>query len=177
MVAQVAERKMNHHMSPAGHILIFARYPVPGRVKTRLFTALGQEGAARETSKSGAVDTTVCFTGARRRNFRAWLGDDLHYASQPSGDLGTGPFTNLQSVVYWSGSEYSVDPDRAWAFLFEDGSQCPDSKDYYLANHLGFYAWAVRDGDVAPVPIPGAIWLLGSGLIGFIGIRSKFRKV
>ena len=27
-----------------------------------------------------------------------------------------------------------------------------------------------------PVPIPGAIWLLGSGIIGMIGIRRKFRK-
>jgi hypothetical protein len=26
------------------------------------------------------------------------------------------------------------------------------------------------------VPIPGAIWLLGSGLIGFVGLRRKFRK-
>lgn len=26
------------------------------------------------------------------------------------------------------------------------------------------------------VPIPGAIWLLGSGLIGIVGIRKKFKK-
>ena len=26
------------------------------------------------------------------------------------------------------------------------------------------------------VPIPGALWLLGSGLIGIVGIRRKFRK-
>ena len=34
-------------------------------------------------------------------------------------------------------------------------------------------------GDIAvynPVPIPGAIWLLGSGLIGLVGIRRKFKK-
>jgi len=28
---------------------------------------------------------------------------------------------------------------------------------------------------VAPVPIPGAIWLLGSGLIGLVGIRRRFK--
>ena len=27
-----------------------------------------------------------------------------------------------------------------------------------------------------PVPIPGAIWLLGSGLIGIVGIRRKLKK-
>jgi len=30
--------------------------------------------------------------------------------------------------------------------------------------------------DVAPVPIPGAIWLLGSGLIGMVGMRKKIRN-
>jgi hypothetical protein len=28
----------------------------------------------------------------------------------------------------------------------------------------------------APVPIPGAIWLLGSGLIGLVGFRKKLKK-
>jgi hypothetical protein len=30
-------------------------------------------------------------------------------------------------------------------------------------------------GETTPVPIPAAVWLLGSGLIGLIGIR-RFRK-
>jgi len=28
----------------------------------------------------------------------------------------------------------------------------------------------------APVPIPGAVWLLGSGLMGLVAIRRRFRK-
>lgn len=28
----------------------------------------------------------------------------------------------------------------------------------------------------APVPIPSAVWLLGSGLIGLVGLRGRFRK-
>lgn len=35
--------------------------------------------------------------------------------------------------------------------------------------------WALRvEGEPAPVPLPGAIWLLGSGLLGLIGLR-RFR--
>ncbi len=30
--------------------------------------------------------------------------------------------------------------------------------------------------EIDPVPIPGAVWLLGSGLIGLVGLRRKFRK-
>jgi hypothetical protein len=29
--------------------------------------------------------------------------------------------------------------------------------------------------EATPIPIPGAIWLLGSGLIGLIGLKRKFR--
>lgn len=28
----------------------------------------------------------------------------------------------------------------------------------------------------SPVPLPGAVWLLGSGLLGLLGLRSRFRR-
>ncbi len=88
------------------HILIFTRYPVPGKVKTRLIPALGPERAAhlhrrmtehavavareaRKTAeKHGRVDITVCSTGASRKRVRAWLGTDVHVVPQPPGNLG-----------------------------------------------------------------------------------------
>jgi hypothetical protein len=30
--------------------------------------------------------------------------------------------------------------------------------------------------DCHPVPIPSAVWLLGSGLLGLVGFRGKFKK-
>ncbi|HHJ36602.1 MAG TPA: VPLPA-CTERM sorting domain-containing protein [Gammaproteobacteria bacterium] len=37
------------------------------------------------------------------------------------------------------------------------------------------YAWAVQSGNVgtAVVPIPAAVWLFGSGLIGLIGLTRR----
>jgi hypothetical protein len=76
----------------------------------------------------------------------------------------TGPFMNLQTnSPYWSSF---ADPDlsnMAWFFEFNAG--------YQTANYMDrtYYAWAVRDGDVAPVPLPSAIWLFGSGLAGIMG--------
>jgi len=39
-----------------------------------------------------------------------------------------------------------------------------------LSSNPGFY------GYVSAVPIPSAIWLLGSGLIGLMGVRREFKK-
>ncbi len=79
----------------------------------------------------------------------------------------TGLFTNLQSSNYWSGTEF--DSSIAWNFLFLDGSQST----FDLSGNL--YAWAVRPGDVSAVPVPGAVWLFGSGLIGLLGLAKRKR--
>lgn len=39
----------------------------------------------------------------------------------------------------------------------------------------GDYDW-VADAGMSQVPIPGALWLLGSGLIGMVGIRCRSKK-
>lgn len=60
----------------------------------------------------------------------------------------TGPFINMQGN-YWSGTEHALLPTiLAWSFNFFNGVQDADSKD------SNYYAWAVRDGDVAAVPEP-----------------------
>ena len=79
-------------------ILLFAKYPVPGKVKTRLIPALGADRAARlhrrlteaalDTGRESGLSVTVCASGATLRRFRAWLGDGLRYARQSNGDLG-----------------------------------------------------------------------------------------
>jgi hypothetical protein len=85
-----------------------------------------------------------------------------------------GPFTNLQTSHYWSGTEYAPDPTYAWRFNFDDGWQLAYVKGNISSDH---FALAVHPGNVgAPVPIPGAVWLLGSGLIGLVAIRRRFRK-
>ena len=75
-----------------------------------------------------------------------------------------GLFTNFQSPHYWSSTEYNVGIDSAWHFRFDDGYQDLSTKNYY------YFALAVRDGDVAAVPVPAALWLFGSalGLLGWM---------
>ena len=52
-------------------------------------------------------------------------------------------------------------------FHFRDGYQ------RYYDTFTEMSAWAVRDGDVAVVPVPAAVWLLGSGLLGLVGVARR----
>ncbi len=75
-----------------------------------------------------------------------------------------GLFTNVQSDGYWSGTEYAPLTSFAWYFDFHYGNQ----GSIFKSN--SYYALAVRDGDIAAVPVPAALWLFGSalGLLGWM---------
>ena len=86
----------------------------------------------------------------------------------------TGPFSNVQPNAYWSATEYASSPYYAWFFNPYNGEQNRGLK--YDSLHV--YAWAVHSGDVGAsvVPVPAAVWLFGSGLLGLIGVvRRKAR--
>ncbi|MBL7101939.1 MAG: TIGR04283 family arsenosugar biosynthesis glycosyltransferase [Desulfobacteraceae bacterium] len=83
-------------------LIIFCRYPIPGRVKTRLIPALGPAGAAdlqrlltektlataREFALLRGVGIEVSFEEGDKRKIRRWLGSGLILSPQGPGDLG-----------------------------------------------------------------------------------------
>lgn len=76
-------------------------------------------------------------------------------------------FQNVQTI-YWSGTDLAANPDiYGWSFNFSDGYQKIRGKTAYS------FVWAVRDGDVSAVPVPAALWLFVSGLIGLTGFSRR----
>jgi hypothetical protein len=82
-------------------LIIFTRFPTPGSTKTRLIPALGPEGAAdlhRQMTEhtlaavgpviSEEVALQVRYEGSDENTMKGWLGRDLSYVPQGTGDLG-----------------------------------------------------------------------------------------
>jgi uncharacterized protein len=83
-------------------LIIFTRYPEPGKVKTRLIPALGDVGAAtlhqrmaehtlaqaKALRQNRNLSIEVWFTGGSIAQMQVWLGADVAYQLQPVGDLG-----------------------------------------------------------------------------------------
>lgn len=115
--------------------------------------------------------------------------DDWRLPTRTSGEMGhlydtelgnsaggpltnTGPFINLQPSAYWTGTSYGSWRWGTYYWYFDFGSGSESA--ILVGSEL--YAWAVRDGDVAPVPIPGAILLFAPGLAGIAALKRRIGR-
>ena len=83
-------------------LIIFTRYPEPGKTKTRMIPALGAEGAAKlqrqmtehtlvqalELQDNRSLSLEIYFAGGEQNLMQDWLGSHLIYQKQDQGDLG-----------------------------------------------------------------------------------------
>jgi hypothetical protein len=76
-------------------------------------------------------------------------------------------FDNEQAHRYWTNTEFGT--ANAWQLNGYNGFQ-----DFQYKTDFGV-AWAVTPGQVAPVPLPAASWLMISGLLGLFGLK-RFKK-
>ncbi len=73
---------------------------------------------------------------------------------------------------HWTGTVWTGNPSYAWFFETETGWTGWAPKVDYVD---GYRVMAVHPGDVSAVPIPSAVLLLGSGLVG-LGLSRRVRK-
>ncbi|MBL8472507.1 MAG: DUF1566 domain-containing protein [Rhodocyclaceae bacterium] len=96
----------------------------------------------------------------------------------PYGQNDVGLITNLQGLDYWTGTE-NLAPNNvvSGAFIGVYSFQTNDGYQSNSAKWNAFYAWALRDGDVAPsaAPEPGTLALLPAALL-LAGTTFRRRK-
>jgi len=89
--------------------------------------------------------------------------------SQPGWGLkNTGPFTGLSIGAYWTAIDNPTDSSQAFIVGMGNGHQ------NFFAKDTLHNVWAVRD---TSVPLPAAVWLFSSGLLGLFGITRKRHQI
>ena len=92
----------SENLQPSDLLIIFTRYPEPGKSKTRLIPVLGPEAAAdlhrrmveytlyrtRKFITSSSVSLEIRFEGASEDWIKNWLGPGLRCCPQGDGDIG-----------------------------------------------------------------------------------------
>jgi hypothetical protein len=125
-------------------------------------------------------------------------GEDMINAIADAGDLdvtasGTGVTFFLQDFAYLGNERGLNSTGEFWAYYVEDG----DPLTSWTLPEFGagtndlsdksWDGWSIPFGgepdflpppppDIRVVPIPGAVWLLGSGLVGLVGFRRRMKR-
>ncbi|MCA1993701.1 MAG: TIGR04282 family arsenosugar biosynthesis glycosyltransferase, partial [Coleofasciculus sp. S288] len=142
-------------------LIVFTRYPEPGKTKTRLIPLLGAEGAAKlqrrmtehtltqvkELQASYPVSVEVHFSGGTQQLMQDWLSCEFVYREQSQGDIGQRMASAFQT-------SFTAGMTRVVII----GIDCPDLKAQLMAK--AFYAIAQHDLVLGPAE-DGGYYLIG----------------
>jgi hypothetical protein len=138
------------------------------------YTLVGTSFATVSTSETAVNYTTYSPT---QGDFLAVIqglynGVATSQFSNASGQAGTVGSILETEITLAAGGTFSFD----WAFLGNDFSPWNDFALFYLKDQNGivFYEGLAQIG--TPVPIPASLLLLGSGLLGMLGLARKGKK-
>ena len=137
-------------------LIIFTRYPEPGKTKTRLIPALGAKQAAKlqqtftestiqnAQTLSNSVQIEVHFAGGTTRKMQDWLGQNLILKPQSQGDLGQRMAASFQQA-FESGNQrvviIGIDCPELTPLLLEKAFTLLQNQDLVLGKALdgGYY--------------------------------------
>ena len=157
----VAVKKLFYRPFLKKKLLIFTRYPVAGRTKTRLIPALGAAGAANlqrlmtertlRTAENLAAEfqpeVEIRHAGGTGGQMKNWLGPNRIYREQGGGDLGE-KMSRAMSEAFQAG----------YRQVMVIGADCPGLSPEILAS--GFAGLADHDLVLGPAK-DGGYYLLG----------------
>ncbi len=162
---------------PKGHperLIVFTRWPTPGKTKTRLIPALGPLGAsdlqrqmtvrtvetARQWASGDRREVEIRHEGGTWRQMRRWLGPPLHYRLQDRGDLGH-RMASAFAAAFNEGCRRAVligtDNPGITPALLDEAIAALDNHDLVLGPTLDGGYWLV--GMKRPLPVfEGIAW-------------------
>lgn len=144
-------------MNSNSHLIIFTRFPEPGKAKTRLIPTLGPHGAselqrkmtekiraaALKLKEDRGIPATFFYTGATQNVMAAWLGKSFDYHHQCSGNIGlrmadafTRTFRHSSDSVILTGSDI---PGLTAAILTEAFISLENNESVIGPSHDGGY--------------------------------------
>ena len=129
----------------------------------------GVTGWRLPTADLSCGNSTICDSSELGNMFHNVLGGTTGTTLLDSHNANYNLFTGVLGFN-WTSDEYAADPFFGIAYSFwgsTSGKQSLNNKSYSRGG------WAVQSGDVSAVPIPAAIWLLGSALLGLIGVAKR----
>jgi rSAM/selenodomain-associated transferase 1 len=141
--------------------IVFTRYPEPGKAKTRLIPVLGTQGAAElhrcmaedtigwaiQLKKYHLVTVEVRYDGGSKDLMEKWLGRNVSYLHQGSGDLG-----ERMSRAFVEAFQAGI------KFVIIAGTDCPDLEMDIVLSAFGM----LRQCDVVLGPAKdGGYYLIG----------------
>ncbi len=138
-------------------LIIFTRYPEPGKTKTRLIPALGELGSAQlhrrmaehtvQQARTLYCAIEVWYVGGSEELMQNWLGTDLYYREQLDGDLGDRMCAAFRSAF-----------DQGYQTVMLIGTDCPGLTTALLAQ--GFAELQNQVVTIGPA-IDGGYYLIG----------------
>ncbi len=158
-------------------LIIFTRYPEPGKTKTRLIPGLGAEGAAdlqrkmtehalKTASEVEGLELEIRYAGGGDAAMREWLGDEHRYTDQGDGDLGDRMRRALESALSEGVARAAIIgidcPDISSGIL-ESAFEMLTQKDLVLgpATDGGYYLIGInqsRSDETLPAIFDGIEW-------------------
>lgn len=101
------------------------------------------------------------------------LGAEAWNTEVIKGNSNYGLFSNFQFDLYWTADE-ALGSWSDYAYTYDTVYGAHNYAQPKDGSFGSFYAWAIRGNDItapAAVPVPAAVWLMGSGLMGLLTLR------